>query len=797
MLVKTVYVLGGGVTGLAIAYELLKRGQKVEIIERSDSLGGLAKTKNWKGRPVDMGPHIYHTPDKDIQDYWLTEFEGLFHEREHWAKNLKNGKFYDYPISREFINSLPDEMSEKINNDLANTDPDALSRANNYFEYTRALAGETLQELFFTQYPEKLWGMSTKNLDANWAPKRVQITEERRAFYQGQWSAVGNEGSGTIVDSLQQKILKLGGKISLGEAIERVEQDGLGAISRIVTDQRAIGVNPVDLVVNTTSCTIFSKLLGTDTDLKYRGVILVMLEVATAEVLPKGVDFIYVDDKEIYFNRVSDQNSFIKSPQVDSTIMCCEITYSPEDIYDLMAEDQLVGAVKDQFSKLNLCARDLIIDSTVIKLPEVYPMYFKGYQVALNNTREKFDKIRNLYSLGSLAEFIYADLQILFSKAIDLAQVITDRTFKINQIDKTNPRLEFNKVVEINGKGVGLGYSTYLIAEIGLNHNGSMSLAKELIDAAISAGADAVKLQSYKAKFRSAEHGKTSRYVEKVLGTEETDFEMLKKCELSKEQTKELFDYAKDRTTIFSAPFDLESADELIELGVDCFKIASFDLVNLPLIRKVASQKKPMIISTGMAYLSEVQDALMEVAKCGNPNVILMQCTSSYPCPPESMNIKAIDTMKIAFDNLPVGISDHVIGDMVSIGAVARGADIIEKHFTADKEMEGPDHILSMLPEEFAQLKQRVVVVEKSLGDGIKQPSANEVASIIRFRKTMYTKHAMNKGDVINVDDIIYTAPAYGIYAKYEDIVVGQIITQDIAENMPITWGILGGFKSG
>ena len=792
-MVKTIYVLGGGVTGLAIAYELLKRGQKVEIIEKASSLGGLAKTKSWKGRPVDMGPHIYHTPDKDIQDYWLTEFEGLFHEREHWAKNLKNGKFYDYPISREFINSLPDEMSQKINDDLANADPDALSRANNYFEYTRALAGETLQELFFTQYPEKLWGMSTKNLDANWAPKRVQITEERRAFYQGQWSAVGNEGSGTIVDSLEKKILTLGGKISLGETIKRVEQDGRGAISRIVTDQRTLEIRPVDLVVNTTSCTIFSKLLGTETDLRYRGVILVMLEVATAEVLPKGVDFIYVDDKNIYFNRVSDQNSFVKNPATDSTIMCCEITYSPDDKYDLMPETELIGTVKDQFSGLGLCPKDLIGDSMVIKLPEVYPMYFKGYQAALNNTREKFDKIRNLYTLGSLAEFIYADLQILFSKAIDLAQVITDKTFRINQIDKTNPRLDFNEVVEINGKSVGVGHSTFLIAEIGLNHNGNMSLAKELIDAAISAGADAVKLQSYKAKYRVAEHGKTSRYVEKVLGTEETDFEMLKKSELSKEQTKELFDYAKERTTIFSAPFDIESADELIELGVDCFKIASFDLVNLPLIRKVASQNKPMIISTGMAYLSEVQDALMEVAKCGNPNVILMQCTSSYPCPPESMNIKAIDTMKVAFNGLPVGISDHVIGDMVSIGAVARGADIIEKHFTADKEMEGPDHILSMLPKEFAQMKQRVAIVEKSLGDGIKQPSANEVASIIRFRKTMYAKHDLKKGEIILASDIIYTAPAYGIYARFEDIVIGQVLNQDIPANNPITWDVLGG----
>ena len=796
-MVKTVYILGGGVTGLAVAYELLKRGQKVEIIEKSSSIGGLAKTESWKGRPIDMGPHIYHTPDKDIQDYFLTEFEGLFHEREHWAKNFKNNEFYDYPISREFINSLPDEMRDKINDELANVCPDDLSKASNYFEYTKALAGETLQELFFTQYPEKLWGISTKNLDANWAPKRVQITEERRAFYQDQWSAVGNEGSGTILRSLESKVIALGGVIKLGEKIEHIEQSDSNKIARIVTDFREIDVMSNHLVINTTSCTIFSKLIGFETDLRYRGVVLVMLELTTTNVLPEGVDFIYIDDKDIYFNRVSDQNSFIKDPSTDSTIMCCEITYSLNDKYDVMQEDELFQKVKDQFAGLGLCHLNQIIDYKVIKLPEVYPMYIKGYQVALNQTREKFDKIRNLYTLGSLAEFIYADLQILFSKAIDLAQVISDKTFKINGIDKTTPRLDFNKIVRIKDKNIGSGYGTFLIAEIGLNHNGSMMLAKKLVDAAISAGADAVKLQSYKTKYRVTKHGKTSRYVEKVLGVEETDYEMLKKSELTKEQTLELFNYAKGRIIIFSAPFDIESADELAELDVDCYKISSFDLVNLPLIRKVAATNKPMIISTGMSYLSEVQEALMEVAKCGNHNVILMQCTSSYPCPPETMNIKAIDTMKQAFNGLPVGISDHVIGDMVSLGAVARGADIIEKHFTLDKGMEGPDHILSMLPREFSKMKERVRIVEASLGDGIKQPSASEVASIIRFRKTMYSKHAIKKGSVINVDDIIYTAPAYGIYSKYEDIVVGQIIIQDTAANTPITWDILGGRSNG
>ena len=789
-MVRKIYILGGGVSGLASAYELLKRGQDVEIIEKGDVLGGLAKTLSWKGRPIDMGPHIYHTPDDDIRDYWLKEFEGLFHERDHWAKNLKDNEYYDYPISREFINSLPKEMSEKIQYDLDNTNPEEIARASNYYEYTKALAGETLQKLFFTQYPEKLWGMSTKELDANWAPKRVQITEERRAFYQGQWAAVGIEGSGSILKSLEKKVTDLGGIISANEKINFIKKDN-NTITSVVTEKREISLRPNDLVINTTSCTVFSKLLGEQTNLKYRGVILVMLDLTTDKILPEGVDFIYVDDKEIYFNRISDQNSFIQNPTKNSTIMCCEITYSLGDHYDFMDEDELVSKVKEQFVSLGLSDSEQIIDHKVIKLPEVYPMYFKGYQEALNITREKYDSIRNLYTIGSLAEFAYADLQILFSKAIDLAQVITDLTFSINKIDKTIPRLEFNREVQINNKIIGDGNPTFLIAEVGLNHNGDMSLAKELIDEAINSGADAVKLQSYKSKYRVAEHGKTSRYAEKVLGTEETDYEMLKKAELNKEQTKELFDYAKDRTIIFSAPFDLESADELAELGVDCYKIASFDLVNLPLIRKVALTMKPMIMSTGMSYLSEVEEALIEVAKCGNPNVILMQCTSSYPCPPESMNIKAIDTMKAAFKQLPVGLSDHVVGDMVSIAAVARGANIVEKHFTMDKEMEGPDHILSMLPEEMKKMKTSFSIVEKALGDGIKQPAANEVASIIRFRKTMYSKHPIKKGNIISSDDIIYTGPAYGIYAKFENLVIGQAVNKDIPGNTPITWDML------
>ena len=194
-----------------------------------------------------------------------------------------------------------------------------------------------------------------------------------------------------------------------------------------------------------------------------------------------------------------------------------------------------------------------------------------------------------------------------------------------------------------------------------------------------------------------------------------------------------------------------------------------------------------------MSYLSEVEEALKEVAAHENNNVILLQCTSSYPCPPESMNIRAIDSMRQAFNGLPVGLSDHVIGDAVSLAAVARGANVIEKHFTLDRRMEGPDHILSLEPEELKNMVSRIRLIEVALGDGVKQPAANEISTLIRFRKTMYSDKAISKGTILAKEHITYKGPAYGIYAKYEDIVIGQVALKDIAEDTPITWDLIGG----
>lgn len=444
-MVKKYYILGGGITGLVLAYELLKKGQKVEIIEKDSTVGGLAKTFTWKGREIDLGPHIYHTPDKDIQEYWETEFDGLFHQRDHWSKNLRDGNYFDYPISKEFVNNLPEETKNTIYQELASCNHTDLINAKNYYEYIQALAGKTLQEMFFIRYPEKLWGMPTTELDANWAPKRIQIREQATPFYWGQWAAIGNEGSGTIIKALESNIIKLGGIISPNETINKLHVLN-SRITTIETEKKLINVKNTDAVINTTSYSVTNKLINRKTNLKYRGIILVFLELNHTDVLPNGIDFIYIDDKEIYFNRVSDQNSFVKEPDDDKTIVCCEITYSVGDDYDKMDELKLINDAKKQFIKLGLTkSEDNILDTKLIKLPEVYPMFFVGYQNELAKTKVTIDSIGNMYSIGSLAEYAYSDLQVLFGKAIDLAEVLTNKTFSVNKIDKTIPRLRFNK----------------------------------------------------------------------------------------------------------------------------------------------------------------------------------------------------------------------------------------------------------------------------------------------------------------------------------------------------------------
>ena len=253
-------------------------------------------------------------------------------------------------------------------------------------------------------------------------------------------------------------------------------------------------------------------------------------------------------------------------------------------------------------------------------------------------------------------------------------------------------------------------------------------------------------------------------------------------------EQKELFTYArKHGIEIFSTPFDFESVDFLETMGVGVYKIASMDLVNLPLIEYVAKTQKPIILSTGMSNLGTIEDAIGVIAKVGNPNIALLHCNSTYPASEEDMNLDAINTLKKCF-NVPVGLSDHTFGLFVSQVALSIGANIVERHFTLDRTSEGPDHILSSEPSEMTQLVDFSKRIRQILGNGIKQIQSSEYETINLQRKALYARSDIKKGQVIERNALQVKGPAGGILPKYLNIVEGRIAKKDINADYPITW---------
>ncbi|WDN89395.1 N,N'-diacetyllegionaminate synthase [Desulfosarcina sp. BuS5] len=271
---------------------------------------------------------------------------------------------------------------------------------------------------------------------------------------------------------------------------------------------------------------------------------------------------------------------------------------------------------------------------------------------------------------------------------------------------------------------------TYIIAEAGINHNGDLELARQMIDVAVDAGADAVKFQTFKAEKVVSRFAPKAEYQKKATNADESQLEMIKKLELDAAAHHMLIDYcAKKNIRFLSTPFDLESIDLLNELGFDIFKIPSGEITNLPYLRKIGKLKKKVIMSTGMSDLGEIEDALLILMKAGTSaeNITILHCNTEYPTPIEDVNLKAMQMIGAAFPGIKIGYSDHTLGIEIPIAAVAMGATIIEKHFTLDKNMSGPDHKASLEPDELKAMVCAIRNIEKALGAGIKKPSSSEL----------------------------------------------------------------------
>mgnify|MGYP006285227125 CR=1 FL=1 len=322
---------------------------------------------------------------------------------------------------------------------------------------------------------------------------------------------------------------------------------------------------------------------------------------------------------------------------------------------------------------------------------------------------------------------------------------------------------------------------TFIIAEAGVNHNGSMELAFKLIDSAKEAKVDAVKFQSFKAKKLVSKNAAKAEYQKNTTNSSESQYDMIKKLELSLEDHKKLIDYCDKSGMIFlSSPFDLESIDLLNELGLEIFKIPSGEITNLPYLRKIGRFNKNIILSTGMSDLGEIEDAIDVLTESGTnkENITVLHCNTEYPTPFEDVNLKAMLTIKNAF-GIKVGYSDHTPGIEVPIAASTLGAEVLEKHFTLDRNMEGPDHKASLEPNELKQMVTAIRNIEKAKGTGIKKASSSESSNKTIVRKSLVAIKEIKKGDVFTKDNVGIKRPGNGISPMRWDEIIGKIASRN------------------
>lgn len=315
--------------------------------------------------------------------------------------------------------------------------------------------------------------------------------------------------------------------------------------------------------------------------------------------------------------------------------------------------------------------------------------------------------------------------------------------------------------------------STFIIAEAGVNHNGSIDIAKRLIDVAAEAEVDAVKFQSFKSENIVTKVASRADYQIENEGGNYTQFQMLKNLELSEDDHIILKEYCCDKGIVFmSSPFDLDSIELLEKLNVEIYKIPSSEIENVPYLKKIGSLKKKIILSTGMSNLEEVSFAIETLKSQGANNITLLHCTSSYPALYNEVNLKAMITLKKKF-NVNVGYSDHTMGNEVAIAAVALGASVIEKHFTLDRKMSGPDHVASLEPNELSLLVKQIRNIEKSLGDGNKEATISEKKVKIAARKSLVALKDINEGELFTQENLCIKRPGIGGSPKKWETIIG------------------------
>lgn len=345
--------------------------------------------------------------------------------------------------------------------------------------------------------------------------------------------------------------------------------------------------------------------------------------------------------------------------------------------------------------------------------------------------------------------------------------------------------------VVIGNRAVGGEAPCFIIAEAGVNHNGDPALARRLVEQARACGADAVKFQTFTTESVIIAEAPKADYQRQTTDASESQLEMLRKLQLSHRDFREIKEHA-DRVGVlfFSTPHDTRDIDFLVSVGAPLIKVPSMDIVNLPLLEEVGCRKVPVVLSTGMATLSETERALETLRQAGCPSIILLHCVTNYPIKDEEANLRVMDTLALAFDCI-VGFSDHTVGTAVAVAAVARGAKVIEKHFTLDCAMAGPDHAASLDPAQFAQMVTDIRRVEQALGSEVKRPLPVELANRKAMRRSLVAGADLPAGTVLAREHVTLKRPGTGLGAELLPYLLGRTVKRMVPKDSLITLDML------
>ena len=348
-----------------------------------------------------------------------------------------------------------------------------------------------------------------------------------------------------------------------------------------------------------------------------------------------------------------------------------------------------------------------------------------------------------------------------------------------------------NKIITINGRNIGSKYSPYVIAEMSANHNGDITNAYKIIDMAKASGADALKMQTYTADTLTIDSDLPDFQLTEGLWAGRTLYQLYQEAYTPWDWHKPLFDYArKIGITMFSSPFDTTAVDLLEDLNTPAYKIASFEAIDLPLIKYVANTGKPMIISTGMADADEIQEAIDAAREGGCKELAILHCVSGYPAPSEDYNLRTLVDMQQRY-GLVTGLSDHTLDNTTAITSVALGASIIEKHVTLDRDGGGPDDSFSLEPSELEALCLDTKTAWKALGEVDYGRKSSELENV-KFRRSLYFVKDMKVGEVITEKTVRSVRPGYGLAPKYYEQVLGQKVEMDVKKGTPVDWNLIG-----